>query len=240
MKKCLQFLCVLGCVTGLFAFGLDGVSTAADDLAWYKEANIDWQQFKGTDLTIAMNKHPFTESLLPLIPQFEALTGMRVKYLILPEEEYFQKIEVDLSSKQGVYNVFMCGPMRNWGYVTPGWMEPLDKYIDNPKVTDKKWYDIADIYPSLLAANRWNKKIGGGIGEGNLWSIPVMFESYILPYRKDLYDKYGLTPPTTLEEMAKNARVIKERRRPRAPLSTASLLGVSPIPPRSPPATSVH
>ena len=31
----------------------------------------------------------------PLIPQFEQLTGMKVKYLILPEEEYFQKIEVD-------------------------------------------------------------------------------------------------------------------------------------------------
>jgi len=42
-----------------------------------------------------MNKHPFTEALLPLAPQFEQLTGMKVKYLILPEEEYFQKIEVD-------------------------------------------------------------------------------------------------------------------------------------------------
>ena len=211
MKKCLHFLCILGCVMGLFAFGLANVSNAADDLAWYKKANIDWQQFKGTTLTIAMNKHPFTESLLPLIPQFEELTGMTTKYLILPEEEYFQKIEVDLSSKRGVYNVFMCGPMRNWGYTTPGWMEPLDKYIDNPKVTDKQWYDVADFYPTLLAANRWNKKIGGGIGEGDLWSIPVMFESYILPYRKDLYEKYGLKPPATLEEMAHNARVIKEK-----------------------------
>jgi len=34
-------------------------------------------------------------SLLPIIPQSEQLTGMKVKYLILPEEEYFQKIEVD-------------------------------------------------------------------------------------------------------------------------------------------------
>ncbi len=91
-----QFLCILGCVMGLFAFALAGVSNAAEDeLAWFKKANIDWQQFKGTDLTIAMNEHPFTESLLPLIPQFEQLTGMKVKYLILPEEEYFKKIEVD-------------------------------------------------------------------------------------------------------------------------------------------------
>ncbi len=193
-------------------FGVPKISFgAADDMAWFKQAKIDWQQFKGTTLTIAMNKHPFTESLLPLIPQFEELTGMKVQYLILPEEEYFSKIQVDLSNKQGVYNVFMTGPMRNWGYVTPGWMEPLDKYLDNPRLTDKEWYNIEDIYPTLLAANRWNGQIGGGIGEGELWSIPVMFESYVLVYRKDLFEKYGIKVPTTLEEMAEAARIIKER-----------------------------
>ena len=102
MKRSLHFLCIVGFMIGLFTVGLMGVATADDDLAWYKTAKIDWQQFKGTTLTIAMNKHPFTESLLPLIPQFEKLTGMKTKYLILPEEEYFNKIEVDLSSKQGV------------------------------------------------------------------------------------------------------------------------------------------
>jgi ABC-type glycerol-3-phosphate transport system substrate-binding protein len=38
-----------------------------------------------------------------------------------------------------------------------------------------------------------------------------MFESYVLVYRKDLFEKYGLKIPTTLEEMAHNARVIKEK-----------------------------
>jgi len=32
----------------------------------------------------------------------------------------------------------------------------------------------------LIAANRWNGKTGGGVGEGSLWSIPVLEESYIL------------------------------------------------------------
>ena len=58
MKKSLHFLCLLGFVIGLFTVGLMGVSNADDDLAWYKKANIDWQQFKGTTLTIAMNRHP--------------------------------------------------------------------------------------------------------------------------------------------------------------------------------------
>lgn len=200
------------CISLVFCVFTSAFSQAADDdMDWFKQAKVDWQQFKGTTLTIAMNKHPFTESLLPLIPQFEALTGMKVQYLILPEEEYWSKIQVDLSNKQGVYDVFMTGPMRNWSLVTPGWMEPLDPYINNPRLTDKTWYNLDDIYPSLLAGNRWNGQVGTGIGEGDLWSIPVMFESYILVYRKDLFEKYSIKVPTTLDEMAAAARTIKEK-----------------------------
>ena len=60
---------------------------AADEaaLAYFRQAKINWRQFDGQKLSIALNKHPFTESLLPQIPEFEALTGIKVEYLILPE-----------------------------------------------------------------------------------------------------------------------------------------------------------
>jgi hypothetical protein len=47
-------------------------SAQGDALAYYREAKIDWQQAKGQSLTIGLNKHPFTESLLPLIPEFRS------------------------------------------------------------------------------------------------------------------------------------------------------------------------
>jgi len=62
--------------------------------------------------------------------------------------------------------------MRNWGYVPPGWMVPLDDFLKNPKLTDPSWYKLDDFFPSLLAANRWNGKFATGTGEGPLWSIP--------------------------------------------------------------------
>ena len=99
---------------------------APADLAYYQQAKINWRQFEGQKLTIGLNKHPYTESLLPLIPEFEALTGIKVDYLILPENEYGAKLTADLSNQRGEFTVIMAGAMRNWAYVPPGWMAPLD------------------------------------------------------------------------------------------------------------------
>ncbi|MBN9086513.1 MAG: sugar ABC transporter substrate-binding protein [Reyranella sp.] len=181
-----------------------------DALAYYKQAKIDWQQAKGQSLTIGLNKHPFTESLLPLIPEFRQLTGINIEYLILPEAEYFTKLVADLSQQRGEFSVIMTGPMRNWQYVPPNWILPLDDFLKNPKLTDAAWYKLDDFYPALTAANRWNGKDGSGVGEGPLYSIPVLEESYILAYRKDIFDQHDIKVPTTLEEMAEAARQVKK------------------------------
>lgn len=68
----------------LLALLIVPVSWAQDDasLAYYRQAKINWRQAAGQSLTVGLNKHPFTESLLPLIPEFERLTGIKVEYLI--------------------------------------------------------------------------------------------------------------------------------------------------------------
>ena len=65
--------------TGFTMRGLRS-ALAQDDaaLAYYRQAKIDWRQAAGQSLAIGLYKHPFTESLLPLIPHFRALTGVNV------------------------------------------------------------------------------------------------------------------------------------------------------------------
>jgi multiple sugar transport system substrate-binding protein len=163
----LAMFCTTGVVPGAWA---------QDDeaLAYYRQAKINWRQAEGQSLTIGLNKHPFTESLLPLIPEFRRLTGISVEYLILPEAEYFTKLAADLSQQRGEFSVIMTGPVRNWQFVTADWILPLDPFLDNPKLTDAGWYKFDDFYPALIAANRWSGKIGGGVGEGPIYSIPVL------------------------------------------------------------------
>ena len=131
-------------------------------------------------------------------------------YLILPEAEYFTKLVADLSQQRGEFLVIMTGPMQNWEYVPPNWIVPLDDFLANPKLTDQSWYKMEDFYPALIADNRWNGKIGGGVGERLLYSIPVLQESSILVYRKDIFDQYNIKVPTAIEEMAEAARLVKK------------------------------
>jgi hypothetical protein len=58
------------------ARGVQSASAQGDEaLAHYHQAKINWRQAEGKSLTIAMNKHPFTESLLPLLSEFKSLTS---------------------------------------------------------------------------------------------------------------------------------------------------------------------
>ena len=96
-------------------------------LDYFKQAKINWRAYEGQKISLGLNKHLYTESLLPLLPQFEALTGIKVDYLILPEAEYNTKVVADLSNQRGEFNVIMAGPMRNWGYVAGDWIVPHEQ-----------------------------------------------------------------------------------------------------------------
>jgi len=166
----------------------------------FAKAKNDWRAVakkapeEGVTLHVAMVKHPFTDSLLPLIPEFESLTGIKVLYDILPQDEYWPKLAIDLSSGAGETDVFMTGPELDWAFIRPGWIEPLDKYINDQTLTDPAWYDQPDFFTAAWDANRWDgKTLGhGGYGKGPVYAVPVTYEIMSLVYRKDLFDKAGI------------------------------------------------
>ena len=116
-------------------------------------ADVKWTACKGETLTIGLNKHPFTESLRPLLPEFESITGIRVAYIILPEQEYFEKLLIDLSSGAGVFDVYMTSPMFEWRYQYAGWIEDLWPYFENTELTDKEWYNRDDFITTVMNGN---------------------------------------------------------------------------------------
>ena len=61
-----------------FMVGRIRTASAQDDaaLAYFRQAKVNWRQAEGQSVSLGLNKHPYTESLLPLIPEFERLTGI--------------------------------------------------------------------------------------------------------------------------------------------------------------------
>jgi multiple sugar transport system substrate-binding protein len=171
------------------AMSLDEFTSA--DINWKSVAEAAGEE--GVTLHVAVVKHTFTDSLIPLIPVFEELTGITVLYDMLPQAEYWPKLGVDLSSGSGLIDVYMTGPELVWAYVPPGWAEPLEGYIDNPELTDKTWYQPEDFYEAAWNANRWDGSLGhGGYGTGSLYAVPVTFEIMSIAYRTDLFEEAGI------------------------------------------------
>ena len=159
------------------------------------------------ELHLLLNRHPFTESIMQFIPEFEEETGIKIKTFLLSEEEYFEKLITELASRSGYYDVFMCGFPHIWQFAPAGWMEPLDDYLTDPSLTPSDW-DFEDFFPNLIDACRWNLIPGGGMGEGSLWSIPVNQEGYVIFYRKDLFKRFNVKVPTNYQEVYDAAKAL--------------------------------
>jgi len=167
-----------------------------------------WDRARDETIKLHLNKHPFTESLIPTLDEFTELTGITVDYSILSEEEYREKIIIELSSRSGSVDVFMTGPFTEWSYVRAGWVEALDEYMNNPALTNEA-YDLNDFFPVCLTANRWNGKPGyQNYGKGSQWAIPVQVETYILAFRKDWAEELQLTPPRNYDEYYQFAKAM--------------------------------
>jgi len=171
---------------------------------------FDWQRNAGANVNLILVKHPLSESLIGMMPKFEELTGITVGYEILAEEEYFDKVPVALSAETGEYDVFMTGAQLTWPQGKAGWLEPLDGYLNDPTKTDLEAYDIDDFFLPLLKANRWTGETGTGVGEGTQWAIPVQVECFLTAYLADLFEKYGLEPPATLDDLYNAAVTLRE------------------------------
>ncbi len=172
---------------------------------------FDWKKFSGTQLKLLLNQHPYQQALVGELAQFTADTGIEVTYDVFPEQNYFDKVTIDLSAKENsTYDVFMTGAYMIWQYAPAGYMEPLEPYINDPAKTNPD-YDFADIFPDLAASERWNLQPGSAnLGQGSQYALPWGFEANALMYRKDVFDKNSLKVPTTLDELVATAKQLKE------------------------------
>jgi multiple sugar transport system substrate-binding protein len=188
-------------VLGLFAVVLCGFCLFAIPSCAKRDTS------QTTEIHLLMNRHPFTESIHQFIEEYEQETGVKVNMMILSEEEYFEKLITELSSRSSYYDLFMLGFPHLWQYAKAGWLEPLDQYIEDPNLTPADW-DPNDFFPELIACSRWNLKQGEGIGEGPLWALPVNEEAYVVFYRKDLFERFNVKPPATYQEMYEAAKAL--------------------------------
>ena len=80
-------------------------------------------------------------------------------------------------------------------YQRAGLLDPLDDLFD-------KWPDKDQFIPSTIKALTLN---------GKLYGVPYNTNVRVLLYRKDLFEKYGLTPPKTWDDFLQDAATISSK-----------------------------
>ena len=156
------------------------------DLSAYSGAKIDWKQQSGKTVTLAVEEHPWWETVKPQISCFEELTGITVTPSVLGEDQFVAKLPTQLSGGSDTPDVFM---VNQYGQAQgSGWLQPLNSYLDDPKLTDPAWYDVKDFFPGAQTFAQT---------KGQYLAMPITAEAQMLFVRDDLVKKI----PTTFTEL---------------------------------------
>jgi len=162
-------------------------------------AQFNWQQFKGTQLRVLFNKHAWQTGIEPHLKEFEALTGIKLITEVYPEDQFRAKVLVELTSGASTIDVFMTMPAQEGlKYMRAGWLQPAGEFLKDASVTDSdyNWNDF-------LSKTRDAMMI-----EGKLVGPPIQVENVSLMYRKDIFQKFNVKVPTTLDEMEAAAKAL--------------------------------
>src|SRR5262244_1639123 len=154
---------------------------------------FSWRRFQGKELFLLLTKHPFIDVLEKHIPEFESLTGMKVKWETLPEIQARQKMTVEMTAASGGIDAFFTSlhveKKRFW---KAGSYHPLNKFLDDQTLTSPD-FDWNDFTPGARA--------GVTQPDGSISALAAFVDANVVFYRKDLFGSKGLTPPKTLADL---------------------------------------
>lgn len=171
--------------------------------------DFNWRAYEGTELNILFNEHTYADAVEAKLGDFEDLTGIKVNFTTMPEGNYFDKLNVELSSHSGTPDVFMTGAYQSWEYATAGNMEPLETFINDAALTNPD-YNYDDFIPGVIDALKWDCVPGHAVGEGSQWALPMGWEINILTYNKKVLEEKGIAAPTTAEELLDASAALNE------------------------------
>ncbi len=133
---------------------------------------------RAESITIATVNNDDMIIMQKLSSEWEKQTGNKANWVILEENTLRQRVTTDISTKGGQFDVVTIGAYETpiWG--KRGWLTKLDDF--------DKSYD----YDDLLTPVR-----DGLTVDGSLYAVPFYAESSFTLYRKDIFEKAGLTMP---------------------------------------------
>ncbi|MEM1074190.1 MAG: extracellular solute-binding protein [Pseudomonadota bacterium] len=161
-----------------------------------------YAEYEGTTLIVNFPAHPHYDAVMQILPEFTKQTGIEVEVDQLPYLKMRERQTLELGQEEGEYDLVAYVVFSKADYVYADQLENLAKYFMNPKLADPS-YDASDLIDGYV----YNIGFAGGDkgylegATGSLFGIPYGSETSVLGYRKDIFEKHGLSVPETYAEM---------------------------------------
>jgi multiple sugar transport system substrate-binding protein len=151
------------------------------------------EPYRGISINVSFLPRPSYEAAIKLIPEFEKLTGITVKWETIYYEQMRHALELDFTSGQSRFDVILVDIVWLGEFVSAGWISPLESFYKDPSLADPD-LDLGDFFPILIQSlGQWDNKIYG---------MPVDCYSGLLFYNKCMLKKAGFDrPPDTWMEL---------------------------------------
>jgi len=157
-------------------------------------------EMEGVVLNALLENHPTVQAIAKLLPEFESETGIRVDIEVLPFETMTRRAHETLAQKSPRYDVYMDGWVHGIPMAMAGHLEPLDAYMADAAAS--RYLDVADFVPAYVSDARY---------AGRQYGLPVYGESTFLCYRRDVFARYGIPAPQTIEDVREAAASIQKQ-----------------------------
>ena len=169
----------------------------------HAQSQFDWKQAKGTKLEVNVAKSPRADILQKRNKEFEELTGIRVGFEQIPEQQQRPKVAMEMSTGRPSFDVVNVAMHVQKRLIEKGgWMDDLRPMIADKSLTSPD-IDMADFSDATM-------KVCTG-PDGRLNVLPLNQDVFIVYYNKKMFADAGLQPPATYDEMMAAAAKLTDK-----------------------------
>ncbi|EPX76592.1 extracellular solute-binding protein [Salipiger mucosus] len=130
----------------------------------------------------------------------EALPEGRVNVELMPIDKELELASITMSSESDAIDVLYLTDSSFKRFAANGWLEPIDDLWE--KYSDE--YDLDDFPQSVIDAVSY---------DGSIYAMPILTNTELFFYRKDLLDEAGIEPPETMDDYMAAASEMDSARR---------------------------
>jgi multiple sugar transport system substrate-binding protein len=145
---------------------------------WLVEAA---KPYKGVTLHMIGEALPPLDALKQKSVEFTELTGIKVEFEMFAMDEADEKAIADYVAGTGIYDITMTSNSTVSRDAENGWLEPVETFIDNKKITSPNFYIGMDISNLEWLNGNFEYK-------GKLYGLPFSFHTLIYDWRVDLFE----------------------------------------------------